>query len=73
MELVPLCSAHKATMTIHELLECYDVAKEEYDEEDPRNVQIPETEGELVVEGPEIESATYRQPIKTWKLNIGMT
>jgi hypothetical protein len=33
-------------MIVHELLECYNVAKEEQDEEDPRNVQVPETEGE---------------------------
>jgi hypothetical protein len=43
-------------MTVHELLECYNVAKEEHDEEDPRNVQVPETEGEQAVEGPELES-----------------
>jgi hypothetical protein len=49
MELVPLCSVHKANMIVHELLECYNVAKEEHDEEDPRNVQVHETEGERVV------------------------
>jgi hypothetical protein len=37
------------------------------------NVQVPETEGEWAVEGPELESSTYTQPIKTWKVNIGMT
>jgi hypothetical protein len=47
-----MCSAHRASMTIHELLECYNVSKEEQDEEDPRNIQVPETEGEHIVEGP---------------------
>jgi hypothetical protein len=71
--MVPVCSAHRANMIVHELLECYNVSKEEYDEEDPRNVQVSETEGEWVVEGPELESVAYTQPIKTWKVNIGMT
>jgi hypothetical protein len=43
MEVVLVCSVHKANMTIHDLLEYYNVAKEEHDEEDPRNVQVPET------------------------------
>jgi hypothetical protein len=46
MEVVSVCSAHRANIIVHELLECYNVAKEEHDEEDPRNVQVPETEGE---------------------------
>jgi hypothetical protein len=43
MELVPICSAHRAKMTVNELLDLYNVAKEEYDEEDPKNVQVIET------------------------------
>jgi hypothetical protein len=43
MEVVPLCSAHRANMIVHELLECYNVAKEEQDEDDLKNVQIVET------------------------------
>jgi hypothetical protein len=35
MEVVPICSAHREAMTIHELQECYNVAKKEQDEEDP--------------------------------------
>jgi hypothetical protein len=46
MEVVSVCSAHRANINVHELLECYNVAKEEHDEEDPRNVQVPETKGE---------------------------
>jgi hypothetical protein len=70
MEVVPMCSA-QASMIVHELLECYNVAKEEQDEEDPRNIQVPETEGEHAVEGPELESIVYAQPLKTRKVNIG--
>jgi hypothetical protein len=43
MEVILVCSEHSTKMIVRELLECYNVAKEEYDEEDPRNVQIPET------------------------------
>jgi hypothetical protein len=59
MEVVLVCSVHKSKMIFHELLECYNMAKEEYDEEDPRNVQILETEGARSIEGPELESVTY--------------
>ena len=72
-EVVPLCSAHIAKMTICELPEWYNVAKEEYGEEDHRKVQVLETEGEQAVEGPDIESAMYTHPINMWKVNIGMT
>jgi hypothetical protein len=60
-------------MMVQKLLECYNVTKEEYEEEDPRNVQIPETEGTHAVEGPELASVAYTQPIKTKKVNIGTT
>jgi hypothetical protein len=60
-------------MTVQKLLECYNVAKEEHDEEDPRNLKVPETEGERIVEGLELESIAYTQPIKMKKVNIGMT
>ena len=39
-------------MTVHELLECYNVTKEDQEEEDPRNVQVLETEGERAIKGP---------------------
>jgi hypothetical protein len=45
MEVVPVCSAHRTSMKVHELLECYKVVQEDQDEEDPRNIQIPETKG----------------------------
>jgi hypothetical protein len=71
MEVVPICNAHRASMTIHELLECYNVTKEENDEEDPMNVQVTETEGEHMVEVPKLKSIAYAQPIKTHEINIG--
>jgi hypothetical protein len=65
MEVVPVCSAHIVTMIVDELLECYNVDKEEHDEEYPINIQVLETEGERVVEGPKLEFVTYTQSIKT--------
>jgi hypothetical protein len=73
MEVVLVCSVHKTKMIVHELLECYNVDKEEYDEEDPKNVQISKTKGEQVVKGIDIESAAYTKTIKTWKVKIEMT
>jgi hypothetical protein len=43
MEVVPIYDVHRAAMIVHELLECYNISKEEHDEYDPRNVKIPET------------------------------
>jgi hypothetical protein len=63
MDMVPMCSAHKANMVVHELLECYNVSKEEYDEEYPRNVKVSKTKGEWEVEGLDLESVAYTQPI----------
>jgi len=73
MEVVPVCSAHKAKMTICELIECYKVAKEDYEEEDLRNVQVPETQVEQAIEGTKLESTAYTEPIKTRKVNIETT
>jgi len=72
MEVVPMCSAHKDSMTIHELLECYNVAKEEQDEVDPRNIQVLKIEGECAVEGPNLEFVAYAQPLKIREVNIGI-
>jgi hypothetical protein len=73
IEVVPICSVHRASMIFHELLECYNVTKEEQGEEDTRNVQVPETEGKCVVEGIDLESVAYTQPINMRKVNIGTT
>jgi hypothetical protein len=71
MKVVPVCDVHRVVIIVHVLLECCNVAKEEHDEEDPRNVKVPEIEGEQEVEGPELESIAYTQPIKTQKVNNG--
>jgi hypothetical protein len=72
VEIVPTCSVHRESVTVHELLECYNVTEEDQEEEDPRNVQVPETEGESDVVGPTLESDAYVKPLRVCKVNIGM-
>lgn len=46
------------------MLECYNVKAKEEDE-DPRNINIPETEGHHKVEGPQLENLDITEPLKT--------
>ncbi len=48
------------------VVECYNLAIDE--EDDPRNVNIPESEGHCKVHGPEIELPEVTQPLKTRKV-----
>jgi hypothetical protein len=43
MELISVCNAHDASMTVHKLLECYDVTQDDQDNEDPRKIRVPKT------------------------------
>jgi hypothetical protein len=71
IELVPVCSVHRSSVIVREVLECYNVVGEDQEDEDPRNLQIPETEGERAVEGPKLESVVYAKPLRMCKVNIG--
>jgi hypothetical protein len=66
-----LYSIPKFSATVEEILNCYNVAEEDQENEDPKNLQIPETEGEHAVERPELESMIYANPLITRKVNIG--
>jgi hypothetical protein len=70
MEVVLVCTAHIASMNFHECLECYNVAKEEHNEEYLRNMKVPKTKGECTIEVPNLEYVAYTQPIKKRKVNI---
>jgi hypothetical protein len=60
--------------TVRQLLPCYHVTEEEDPTEDnPRDINIPEVEGEREVEGPKLESEYYAAPLKIKKVNIGTT
>jgi hypothetical protein len=73
MELILVCNEHINNMIVRKLLECYNISKEECDEEDPGNVQIPKIEGEQAIEGSKLESTVYTQSINTRKVNIRTT
>ena len=50
-------------------MECYDFATRE--DEDPRNVNIPESEGSHEVQGPALEIPEIIEKVKIKKVNIG--
>jgi len=54
---------------LRQALECYNV-KAEGDEDDPRDVNIPESEGSREVCGPEIEDPEFATPLKMKQVNI---
>ena len=57
---------------LKEALECYNFASEtEKADEDPRNTNIPGSEGTRDVEGPQLEIPAITEPIKIKKVNIG--
>jgi hypothetical protein len=40
VEIVPKCSVQREFVKAHELLECYNITKDDKEKEDPRNVHI---------------------------------
>lgn len=44
----------------------------EEEDEDPRNINVLETEGHSKVEGPQIENTYITVPLKTRQVNIGI-
>ena len=52
-------------------MECYNFIADE-EEEDPRNVNIPELEGSYDVQGPELELPKIIEKVKIKKINIGI-
>ena len=72
MKVIYVCSSCNTSMTVHQLLEYYNVTQEAQDEEDPLNFQVLEIEGGHIVEGLELRSIAYAQPLKPRKVNIGI-
>ena len=57
---------------LEEALECYNFASEpEEEDEDPRNINIPESEGTCDVDGPKLQIPAITEPIKIKQINIG--
>jgi hypothetical protein len=53
-------------------LELYNITGEDQEDEDMRNLKIPETKGEYGVEVPELEYVIYENPLITHKVNISI-
>ena len=51
------------------VVECHNLAIDEDD--DPCNINIPESEGHCKVHGPAVEAPEVTQPLKTRTVNIG--
>ena len=50
-------------------VECYNLTIDE--DHDPRNINIPESEGNCDVHGPAVKAPEVTQPLKTRTVNIG--
>ena len=56
---------------LKEVLECYNFASEPKEDEDPRDTNIPKSEGTRDVKEPQLEIPAITEPIKIKKINIG--
>lgn len=58
------------TQFAEQVIECYKIEEAKLEDQEPREVHIPETEGERDIEGMEI-IRSYSEPLKNVKVNIG--
>ena len=61
---------HQCNMTIHNWMECYSLTREPNDD-DPIEIDIPESEGIRKVEGYAITTDQFLKPLKIKNVNIG--
>ena len=61
---------HQCNTMVHRWMECYNVTGEP-DDDDPLDINIPESERMHVVEGVGISSDQFLSPLKIKKVNIG--
>ena len=54
------------------MMECYNILGESEDDDELRNINIPETEGIQDVTTPNVSTDPMTQPLKIKKFNIGM-
>ena len=60
----------QSRMIVHHWMECYNVTGE-LDDDDPRDINIPNFEGTQTVEGSSVSSDKFLNPLKIKKDNIG--
>ena len=70
----PLCPYHRTKQSSRDLVKCYKVDIESDDDEDLRNLNIPETEGERQVAIPSFgnDELDYTKTMRTTQVNIGI-
>ena len=69
---LPVYSQREWAIQLEYALECYNFMQEPGDEdEDPRSINIAESEGAREVEGPKLEIPAVTEPLKIKKINIG--
>ena len=62
---------HQCNMTIHNWMECYNLTWE-LDDDDPLEINIPESKGIYTLEGVFISTDQFLKPLKIKKVNIGL-
>ena len=58
-------------VALKQALECYNLAKEGEEDENPHNINILESEGTCDVQGPKLKVPDVARPVKIKKVNIG--
>ena len=66
---IEVANSHQCSATIQHWMACYNMAGEPDD--DPTNINIPESEGTREVKGSGISSDQFLKPLKIKKVNIG--
>ena len=66
---LPLYNQPDLAAQLENALECYNLVADE--EEEPCNMNIPESEGSYEVQGPKLEIPEITEKLKTKKINIG--
>ena len=67
---LPVDSYQDWAVQLETALECYNLVADEDDE--PRNISIPESEGTCQVEGPDLKIPGITEKVKTKQINIGI-
>ena len=56
---------------MHSMMEFYNVSRKPEDDDELRNINIPEIEGSRDVAAPDVSNDPMSQPLKIRKVNIG--
>ena len=68
---LPVFETLKWTVALEQALECYNLAEEGEEDENPCNINIPKSEGTRDVQGLELKVPDVVKPVKIKKVNIG--